>query len=245
MGKIKHERQKFHITPIENKEKASSKQKNVSKYKPVPLKLDAVENMFAGINIQLDSLNKLNDDNPPPVVQSIKDDKESIKPESEEATTTTANKIPLKIKSDAPEKHLTKKEKRVMKHAKLMEKIGFFEQQRRSTTRSQKKKNQKNEINQSILPSPIEIKSLIAPAAVKLAQNTAIVDGEKVAKNVFAVPTFNDDLPALDSIFKVTAATSKLSQSSKTSKAKNKNKKQNFVKNYNLLKKLMANKKKY
>lgn len=247
MGKIKRERQKFHITS-ETKAAASkeakappSKTKKHGAKKVSAVQLDAVENIFAGINIKLDAINKFTDEPEVPQPQPIK---ETILEEPEDRDIDgKLTEIQWNFKMNAAEKQLTKKEKLKLKRSKLMEKIDVTQQAR---IKSQEKRQQKKSktATQSPLPSRAEIKSILTPAAMKPAANSNEGTEKPVAKNVFAVPTFKDDLPALSNIFKINP--DKVADGSKAiSKGKSKQKskqKQNFVKNYNLMKKLMAKK---
>lgn len=252
MGKIKRERQKFHITsetkpPVSKDTKPpASKTKKSGAKKVSALQLDAVENIFAGINIQLDAINKFPDEADAAPLQPIK---ETVPEEQEDREIDgKLTEIQWNFKMSAAEKQLTKKEKLKLKRSKLMEKIDVTQQAR---IKSQEKRQQKKtkSATQSPLPSRAEIKSILTPAAMKPAAmkpatNTIEESGKEVAKNVFAVPTFDDDLPALSNIFKINPV--KVAKSSKAiSKGKDKSKskqKQHFVKNYNLMKKLMAKK---
>lgn len=260
MGKIKHNRQKFHITSTDTKVPVTPTRCSHIGKSALPTQLDAVENIFAGINIQLESLNKFVE--PYPMVEDVE---QPTKPEIvEEETNIRAAIEKPKIKSDAPEKHLTKKEKMRLKHEKLMQKLDVVAQARAQSS----KKRQKNSLkpaHKSLLPSEAAVKSLLTPATVrsqKIISETS-KKAEHQTKNVFEIPTFNDDLPSLNSIFKLKPLIgSKVNANSKsenlgksntikkTSKkfAKDKKKinnkaKDNFVQNCNILKKLMANKK--
>lgn len=254
MGKIKRERQKFHITTTDT-DKESAKPANKPKKggknaanKALLPQLDAVENIFAGINIQLDALNKM-DDTPAPQAQptsAATPTATATEPEERE-TDAKLNEIQWNYKTTAAEKNLTKKEKLKLKHAKLMEKIDVTHQARIKCQQRRQQLKKSNGAPQSPLPSRAEIKSILTPAATKPTKPPTLspADEQPEVKNVFAVPAFKDDLPALN-IFKINPI--KVTDGSKgISKGKNKPKskqKQNFVKNCNLLKKLMANKKK-
>lgn len=248
MGKIKRERQKFHITTTEDKEptapKAVSKPKNNAAKKALQQQFDAVENIFAGINIQLDSINKLEDVPPPPQPIQV-----TAQPEERE-TDAKISEIQWNYKATTAEKNLTKKEKLKLKHAKLMEKIDVTQQARLKIQEQRKHKKSKStqSIAQSPLPSRAEIKSILTPAAMKSTKPIVEkVDAKEAVKNIFVLPSFKDDLPALN-IFKINPIKTGVAEGSKTiSKGNGKQKapkKQNFVKNVNLLKKLMAKKKK-
>lgn len=242
MGKIKRERQKFHITSTEVKvptTRPSPKPKSV-----LPMQLDAVENIFAGINIQLDSINKFE---PEPVVE---EEKKEVEPIDEETSKPLIEKDASKSKAEVSEKHLTKKEKMKLKHEKLMAKLDVVAQARLQSLKK-KQKNKLKPADQSLLPTTSAMKSLLTPAAVRPQPTPTGSSSESKPKNVFAIPTFNDDLPALNPVFKSSGFKGTFEKKEKSNKiiksskgiGKNKNQpKPNFVKNCNLLKKLMAKK---
>lgn len=246
MGKIKRERQKFHITTTEEKQpaapKAVSKPKNTAAKKALQQQFDVVDNIFAGINIQLDSINKL-EDVPPPPSQEPSKTITTDEPEERE-TDAKLTEIQWNYKTTAAEKQLTKKEKLKLKHAKLMEKIDVTQQ---IQEQRKQKKSKSAPIIQSPLPSRAEIKSILTPAAMKSTRPIVEkTDTKEAVKNIFALPKFNDDLPALN-IFKINPIKVGVAGGSKAiskGNGKQKPKKPNFVKNVNLLKKLMAKKKK-
>lgn len=236
MGKIKRERQKFHIT-ADNKGVAKA-EKKATKSKDLPLKLDAVENIFAGINIQLDSINKFEEkpEQTTELVSTAEEEKTAdVQKEIEEVVTSS---LQIEKKKTVPEKHLSKKEKMALKHQKLMEKLDVTHKAR---IQNQKNKKQKRDANaqssaQTLLVSKSEVRSLLTPAAVKPLT-------EKVPKNIFSVPSLNDDLPALNSIFQLKKNCNKTSGVTAKSKNISKNSNKSFVNNYNFLKKAMAKKK--
>ncbi|XP_031625743.1 uncharacterized protein LOC116342329 [Contarinia nasturtii] len=235
MGKIKRERQKFHIS-ADNKGTAKAEKKETSKSKHLPLKLDAVENIFAGITIKLDSINKF-EEKPEPTTELV-NSKEEEAGTVEQNDTEVAAKQLLQIEKTktVPEKHLTKKEKMALKHQKLMEKLDVTQKAR---MQSQKNKKQKRNANpDTLLASQSEVRSLLTPAAVK-------PHTEKIPKNIFSVPSLKDDLPGLNSIFELKKNHNSNKTSGLTSKSKaiSKTSNKSFVKNYNFLKKAMAKKK--
>lgn len=259
MGKLKRERQKFHITSTVGTKVAVTPTRPSHKGKPpLPTQLDAVENIFAGINIQLDNLNKFVE--PEPMVDEI--ETPTVPEIVEEKTNITLAVEKPKNKSDAPEKHLTKKEKMRLKHEKLMQKLDVVAQARAKSSKK-KQKNKLQQADQSLLPSKAAVKSLLTPAAVRPQQSISETSKnvENKTKNIFAIPTLNDDLPSLNSIFKLKQAigskvntkSEKMDKSNKIMKSSkkiakdkkkiNKKSKDNFVQNCNILKKLMAKKK--
>lgn len=229
MGKIKRERQKFHIS-VANKEEQQHQQRVTRGAK---LQLDKVENIFAGINIQIDSINKL-DDIP------IKPPSKTIEKEEDNAKNEVEKPLPKKVQFDVgpkePEKRLTKKEKMNLRHEMLMEKLDATKKAR---MQNQQKKKKKNETN-TLLQSKLEVQSMLTPAAVK-----PLVPS--VNKNVFRLPSFNDDLPAFDAALALKPIQNQVDSQKISSKSKSITKKgnsnKNFVKNYNFLRKAMSKKK--
>lgn len=255
MGKVKRDRQKFHITLTDTKVPVTPTRSSHKDKPALRTQLDAIENIFAGINIQLDSLNKFVE--PETMVEDVE---RPTEPEFvEKKTNITAAIVKPNIQSYAPDKHVTKKEKMRLKHEKLMQKLDVVAQARAKSSKS-KQKNKLKQADQSLLPSKAAVKSLLTPAAVRPQPNICETSkkAENQTKNVFAIPTFNDDLPSLNSIFKLKPAigskvntkADKLGTSNKIIKsskkiAKEKKKinyklKDNFVQNCNMLKKLMA-----
>lgn len=227
MGKIKRERQKFHIV-AENKDVTRITQEK-SKYKP--LQLNAVENIFAGIQIQLDDINKFED---VPKTESP----ENVEKSSSSTKESSSHKIIISNNSNKLQKPLTKKEKLVLKHQKLMEKLDVTQKARR--LQGQKKKQKRNLENnqQTLLNIKSDVRPMLTPSAVKPSKK--FENGKNHQKNIFAIPEFNDNLPSLSSVFN-SRPNQKLIEE-KVSK-KSKSIANNFVNNYNFLKKAMQNKK--
>lgn len=228
MGKIKRERQKFHIT-AENKDIAKAEKEYKLKNKHLPIPLDAVDNIFSGLNIQLDGINKFDDDTTPLYETKEREDvvEVTVKPSSQTKDI------------EKPQKHFTKKEKMVLKHQQLMDKLDVT-QKARLHSRKMKQKRNRNVIEQTLLLSKSEISSLLTPAAVEPSKQHP----EKHPKNVFSVPSLNDDLPALHSIFALNLNQKSSITNGITTKSNSKAKKSNpneiFVKNYTFLRKAMA-----
>lgn len=238
MGKIKRERQKFHITAENTDETKLQHNKNSTcktlPYQPAAKLLDNVQNIFAGINIQLDAMNKFDDTPPKTTKEPLQSEKQTIQTE-----------IPQLVKIDTDnntkeftEKHLTKKEKMILKHEKLMQKLDVTQKARLQS----KKKTQ----TMRSLVSTSEVQSMLTPAAVKSSNSRTNNDYLKISKSVFAIPSFNDDFPALDSAIELKSFQKNLNSQKTASKSKsiskNKNGKKSFVNNYNFLRKAMANK---
>lgn len=224
MGKIKRERQKFHIT-AENKDETKVQQNKTSTCQTLPPRLlDNVQNIFAGVNIQLDAMNKFDDTPPKTTKEPLQSEKETIK-----------TNIPQSVKIDT-EKHLTKKEKMILKHEKLMQKLDVTQKARLQGKRMKK-------TMPSLVSTP-ELRSMTTAAAVKTSNLRTNNDDQRVSKSVLAIPSFNDDLPALDSVAELKKLSSHKTASKSKSISKNNKGKKSFVNNYNFLRKVMANKKK-
>lgn len=237
MGKIKRERQKFHIA-AENKVTPKVDQKS-SNYKLIKSQLDAVENIFSGITIKLDNINKFEEFVPTPPDQPKVNKEKAVEPK----VAKDEEKLPeQKVDSNkATGKHLTKKEKMALKHQKLMEKLDVTQKARKT----QKQNVHRND--QTLSTAKSEFRSLLTPAAVKSSKEVSKNDN-LVPKNVFSIPILKDDLPALDPIFKQGLNGSNDNAHKITTKSKNigkkANSKKNFVANYDFLRKAMAKKKK-
>lgn len=233
MGKIKRERQKFHITS-EHKENPQADPKKNPKYKSLPS--DTVENIFAGINIQIDEINKF-EELPLPSRQLVQNVDNVTQPGVIEITEKTSLRTEGNgIGSIKSEKHLTKKEKMTLKHQKLMQKLDVT-QQARLKSKKNKQKHNTNVAKSNQLASNAEVFPLLTPAAVNPWRQP-----NEVPKNVFSLPTFNDDLPSLNPVFELKLNSTKVSSKSKS--IAKPNTKKNFVNNYNFLKRAMAKKKK-
>lgn len=251
MGKIKRERQKFHITSTEDKPTHKiAESHDVPKYKALPL--DATNNIFAGINIQLNNLSKLDDDHQDSPVKANEDEiatkTEIVNSKAGKSSKQSAPVDAVDGTTKTNEKQLSKKEKMRQKHQRLMEKLDVVQQARKQSKEKQKTTKQKKE---SLLPKTMDFsRILLTPPAI--IQPMATTTQEKPIKNIFSIPSFNDELPALTSIFKTNSSQSKIdlfgtkkeaSGVQKHSKGIKKDKKK-FVSNYNMLKKMMALKKK-
>lgn len=246
MGKIKRERQKFHIV-AENKNATTVEQKAPIKYKSLKTQLDAVENIFSGINIQLDSINKFEEIVSAPTDESKSNEEKTVKSNVVEPDVKSSEaKVDNKV-STVSGKHQTKKEKMALKHQKLMEKLDVTHKARMQHKKKTKKQQKQNEhlADQTLAVSKTEFRSLLTPAAVK-SSNVANKNANPVPKNVFSIPLLNDDLPALSSIFEkklnqTNADAHKITMKSKNIGKKG-NPKKNFFANYNILKKAMEKK---
>ncbi|XP_055305510.1 uncharacterized protein LOC129570107 [Sitodiplosis mosellana] len=244
MGKIKRERQKFHIG-AEKKADTVIDQKKTLTYKPIKAQLDTVENIFSGINIQLDNINKFEEFVPPLIEPKLNVEKtvQSIVDVNSTEQKVKCNKVDF---TQAPTgKHQTKKEKIALKHQKLMEKLDVTHKARMEH-KQKKQKSKRNDghlFDQTLSAPNSEFLSLLTPAAVK-SSNEGIMKN----KNVFSIPLLNDDLPALDTIFKQKMNQSNEKEHKITKKSKNigkrTNSKKTFVANYEFLRKAMMAKKK-
>lgn len=233
MGKIKRERQKYHIT-AEKGDGLETIESEIPKQTPLKFQLNTVQNIFAGINIQLSDINKFEET--PLLAKKPIDIEEKAKPDRADKTSTKTNHESVPDKG----KILTKKDKMALKHQKLMKKLDVTQQARLQSQKKNKKKGkQTNAGDQTLLEtSQLEVRSLLTPAAIRPSiQNV----NEKVTKNVFSMPLFNDDLPALNSVYEIPKDNFSMQSKSKSISKKSYGKK-GFVKNYNFLKKAMAKK---
>lgn len=250
MGKIRHERQKFHITTKPSDTPAESNE--VPKYKSLPVKFEPTENIFAGININLAKVAKL------PV------DDVALKVESKQQPTKETNKTETKAKDVVdgkkpaqPEKHLTKKEKLKLKHEKLLAKIDVVQQAKKRIKEKLQKKRNKDE---NIIP----LKLLTQEAIKASGSSTSVADGKKKFSDLNimkqALLSLDDSLPSLAPVIQYKSKDAKTGletkgstknnkQKSRTGSKgvqKNENKKKNpskdFVKNYEYFQKLVADK---
>lgn len=250
MGKIKRDRQKYHITAENKAENMIEKDQSytISPIIPIKTQLNASENIFSGINIQLDHINKFVEI---ASTQSQSESKVNVKKTVQEIDTKNVAKTSeqkLDILQSQPGKPLTKKEKIALKHQKLMEKLDATHKARLEISNNQKRQKQKRKqseshhFNPTLDASKLEHQSLLTSAAMK-SSNEATMKNQ----NVFSIPMLKDDLPSLDSIFKQKFVRNnndhKIIMKSKNIEKNNKSKK-TFVANYELLKKAMMAKKK-
>lgn len=231
MGKIKRERKKFHIVTEKKNDETNIEKKVNLVFKP---KLNVMQNIFAGINIQLSDINKLCE-NPDSAV--TKDEEHS---DEHIAQTLIETKLKTTSKSTSSQnldsKVLTKKEKLAMKRQRLLEKLDATQKIRNELQRKPQKPKRKFNCNEQVsLKSNDVLSPMLSPAATKSSDPNA---KEKAVKNVFSVPSLNDGLPALNNVF----ASHKdiFSIQKKSSISKKKNFKKQFCKNFNYLKKSMA-----
>lgn len=207
MGKIKRERQKFHITATAddvemNNEPVRTLVKSVATAK-------TADNIFAGIDIKLDNIHKFVE----PAVVIERKQQPQVKPIPYKKTKSdivpVVNKLPA-----APERQLTKKEKQRLKHDKLLQKIDIIQQAKQRT----KKKRSKQLANDSApainVPSAsAELKSLnkkIIDIASKSNQATPKKKaGLSLRSLEDALPSVNDSLPSLDSVLRLQSKNAK------------------------------------
>lgn len=233
MGKIKRDRTKYHTIAVKRDDETNLEKKPSLAYKP---QLNAMQNIFAGISIQLSDLNKFDENLK---TNEVKKDQKHNEETSTEAETETGLKS-MKTKNEynqSDQKPLTKKEKLALKHKKLMEKLDATHKATAELKKRKQKQNQKNNLDVQIsLKSQEDICPMLVPAATISKQNA----NQGAVKNVFSIPSFHDDLPALNSVFE--SRKDILSVQTKSSISKKKNGKKDFGKNYNFLKKSMAKK---
>lgn len=232
MGKIKRERNKYHIT-ADGGDKTKAAKSETSKPNLLEFPSDAVQNIFAGINIQLATINKF-EETPlarEPFINEDKTTKPNIQFAVRTSTTTDTESV-----RNVSSKNLTKKEKISLKHQKLMERLDVTQKARllcQKNQQKQKKRINTSTSNQILLESSKrDIRSLITSAAIKPSNQNV---NTNVPKNISATPTFNDDLPALNTNLYIQSKSKSISKTTKKGK-------KCFVKNYNFLIKAMAKK---
>lgn len=234
MGKIRRDRQKFHIT-AENKNEINNQHEaptynnfRTTTYNNVQQAstYNNVQNIFAGINIQLEAINKF-DEKPKPSNDFTSKKKETFKTEIIQPA-----KVGSEIKSNIPEKQLTKKEKMLMKRESFMQKLDVTQK-----ARLQIKKNRIHKYKNAQVQKPE-----VSPV---LQRNGAC---RKDEKNVFTMPCFKDDLPAFKPVFELKSFQNSLKSDKMDPKSKpilkNGGKKNKFINGYNSLRRAMASKNK-
>lgn len=234
MGKIKRERTKYHTIAVKRDDDPNVEKKPTLAFKP---QLNSMQNIFAGINIQLSDINKIDEN-----LKSNEVKKEPIRNEEMSAETnmeTTSKSMNTKREfNHLEQKPITKKEKMALKHKTLMEKLDATHKATAELKKRKQKQKQKNNCdNQVLLKSQEDICPMLTPAATKSSTQNA---NQPAAKNVFSIPSFRDDLPALNSVFE--SRKDILSVQTKSTISKKKNTKKDFGKNYNFLKKSMVKK---
>lgn len=232
MGKIKRERPKYHIVADRKDDEIKTEKKANLTYKP---HLNSMQNIFAGISIQLSDINKL-DENPKSAVS--KNTETHIENTFIDTNLETALKstTPKDVLNESENKPLTKKQKLQLRHKKLMEKLDATQKAKNELQKRQQQSKRKGNFNDQVLSkTQAEIRPMLTPAATKSSNQDM-----NEQKNVFSIPSFHDGLPALNSVFE--SRKDVLCVQTKSSISKKKHGKKNFAKNYNYLKKSMANK---
>lgn len=236
MGKIRRDRQKFHIT-AENKNEINNQHEaptyknfHTTTYKDVQQASthNNVQNIFAGINIQLEAINKF-DEKTKPSIDFTSKKKETIKKEIIQPA-----KIGSEIKSNVPEKQLTKKEKMLMKREKFMQLLDVT-QKARLQIKKKKKRIQNGQVPTSVPP----MFAINVPLVPKVNDSC-----RKDGKTMFTMPCFKDDLPAFKPVlgtksFQNSLKSDKIDQKSKPI-LKNRGQKNKFINSYNSLRRAMA-----
>lgn len=231
MGKIKRERKKYHTVSEKKDNEEKWAPTSTPAYKP---QLNTMQNIFAGISIQLSDINKIDEKHQTKSTEVKKEEMQDDVP-----STGAESEIMLKsLKSKSDQKGLTKKEKLALKHKRLMEKLDATHKATAELRKRNKKQKQKRDCDgQNPQKSQEDICPMLTPAAIKSSKPNV---NQQVAKNVFAIPTFRDDLPALNSVFE--ARKDIFSIQTKSSILKKKNQKKGFAKNLNFLKKSLMKK---
>lgn len=208
MGKIKRERQKFHIGAT------SDGVERDNKPDPIPAEATAapvttVDNIFAGIDIKLDKINKF--------TESAAASKTAPVSQKEQTKSSPYHKIKpnavvplLKKPLAAPERQLTKKEKQRLKHDKLLLKLDV-------TEKAKDKRKKKLAVGStpagSLLSSAVELNSLQKKISVSTAKSVPTMQKKKFSTSLKtledALPSLSDSLPPLDSILKLRSKNAK------------------------------------
>lgn len=194
MGKIKRERQKFHITSTvdDDVDIPIDTSLEVPTYKSLPLapmQLNVSENVFAGINIQLDKVHKFAEPKPtPPSTESST--KKSV------LTKSTQKFDPPS--SGQPERQMTKKEKMKLRHEKLLQKIDVIQQAKQKHDKKNKKKNKAREPTDHASPIAKPANTLL-PVIQPYSKpgKKQICDLTSIRKELVSL---NDSLPSLDTV---------------------------------------------
>lgn len=247
MGKIKRERQKFHISAAGDDVPMGEIEKSVPfLVQSSKSSFNETENIFAGIDIKLDAINKL------PKPDAVTDADPSA------GKSTQAGSYKRKAKSEVvpttsmpddkrPERQQSKKQKRELKHSKLMEKINVVQQARQRVKDKQQKKSKKEEPSNakaSPLPASAELATLKAKLSTAFGA-PKVAAPTKVPQKKFntslktledALPSLKDSLPSLDSVLKLKSSAAKTGMTEdevdgvgKCSGKKNKKKSQSIV----------------
>lgn len=210
MGKIKRERQKFHITSTVDDDANIPMEMGpeVAKYKPLvmaPMQLAVSENIFAGVDIQLDKVNKFSDSKPAPP---------SNEPSIQRQISTKPTVAFGPSATGKPERQMTKKEKMKLKHEKLLQKIDVVQQAKRNHEKKKKKKKAKNpaqlETPMPLLDSVFQLKHKDAKTDVAhdpqvVRPREEILRPKPASSSLLPsqkdLALLNDSLPSLNSIF--------------------------------------------
>lgn len=194
MGKIKRERQKFHIasTVDDDADIPIDTSHEVPTCKPLPLapmQLDVSENIFAGINIQLDKVHKFSEPKPTP-----------SSTESSTKKSVSTKPTPKFDPSSAgqSERQMTKKEKMKLKHEKLLQKIDVIQQAKQKHDKKNKKKKKKALADHGppIAKSVNTLLPVIQPSCKP--DKKQICDLTSIRKELVSL---NDSLPSLNTVF--------------------------------------------
>lgn len=192
MGKIKRERQKFHITPnaddidMDTVRVAAAPKYSSPALPLAPMRMNAGENIFAGINIQLDKVNKFIEPEARPDAPSVIVAKKKV-----DANEPTIAFSTTPSSAKPPERHITKKEKMKMRHEKLLQRFAVVEQARQKVAT----KNKKKKVQKSNVSIPMAEPAKEAQPKKKLISNLATARKELVS--------LNDSMPSMDSVLRL------------------------------------------
>lgn len=206
MGKTKRERQKYHIAAtaadVEMDEKPVP---TVVKVPAVPLA--TTENIFAGIDIKLDTINKFTESAVAPPVESTAEKLVKSGPYKKNKVDAVPTVV-VKKPPTQPERQLTKKEKQRLKHEKLLQKIDVIQQAKQKT--QDKRKKQVNSL--APIPNVPSAASELKTLSKKVNETTTANNNQTAPKKKFstsmktladALSSLNDSLPSLDSVIKL------------------------------------------
>lgn len=225
MGKIKRERQKFHIAATGDDVAMDDKPIPTLVKTPNATLMPASDNIFAGIDIKLDAINKFADPEPVPKEQPAADKSTKSVPYKK----SKSDIIPVaKQPSIAPQRQLTKKEKQKLKHEKLLQKIDVIQQAKQSVKdKRNKKKPSKPDTPVAPISATAELKTLNAkfpaaastlpksatPTSAPPKSTVATVNKKKFSTSLKtledALLSLNDSLPSLDSVLKLKSTEAK------------------------------------
>lgn len=238
MGKIKRERQKYHLTSGKKDDKIKEPHKCESqKYNMPDFQLNCNQNIFSGIQIQLSDICSFDEKVVPAKILDFEKSDSDVTADEKSVTKLDTGTVPC-----GQQKRMTKKEKMLQKRKKLMEKLSTS-QSAKTKSRKQTPKLITND-EQILLKSKLEYRSLHSSALTSISEKNKM---NKTSKKIpTMVPSFKDDLPPLFPILESRKSDMIQNRQSVNSKSKaiskNMGRKKDLIKNYNILKKAMSKK---